>query len=461
MRVLGSPTVDLDVSSTAADAVLFAAVYDDPGEAQRAVLPQQLVAPVRLTVPEGGRRTVRVVLPAIAHEFAAGHALRVVVSTTDAAYALPTDARTYRVALAGAAGLQLPDVGTRAAPGGGRGRVLAAAGLGVALLLAAAALLARRRRRGQEPDPDLLGVPLVLEGLQKTYANGYRAVSDLGFRVEAGQVLGLLGPNGAGKTTALRMVLGLLQPTGGTVRVFGFPVRPGAPVLSRIGAFVEGPGLLPHLTGRQNVQLHWRATGRPAEQAHLAEVLEVAGLGDDLDRRVGTYSQGMRQRLAIAQAMLGLPELLVLDEPTNGLDPPQIREMREVLRRYAATGRTVVVSSHLLGEVEQTCSSVVVMARGRLVAAGPVAELVGQATALLLDVDDPADLALAERVAAQVPGVQDVQRTETGLSLRLVGGSRAELARALVDAGVGLDRMAPQRGLEEAFLALVGEDARA
>jgi ABC-2 type transport system ATP-binding protein len=215
-----------------------------------------------------------------------------------------------------------------------------------------------------------------VRNLGKEYAGGFRAVSDVSFRVDTGQVLGLLGPNGAGKTTVLRMLLGLIRPTEGELLVFGHRVTPGAPVLSRLGAFVEGPGLLPHLSGRANLELFWRATGRPMEEAYLDTVLEVAGLGDDIDRKVRTYSQGMRARVAIAQAMLGLPELLVLDEPTNGLDPPQIREVREVLLTYADTGRTVVVSSHLLAEVERTCTHVVVMHRGELVAAGPLDQVV-------------------------------------------------------------------------------------
>jgi ABC-2 type transport system ATP-binding protein len=225
-------------------------------------------------------------------------------------------------------------------------------------------------------------------------------------------------------------------------------------VLSRVGAFVEGPGFLPHVSGLDNLRLYWAATGRPAADAHLEDALEIAGLRDDVHRRVKTYSQGMRQRLAIAQAMLGLPDLLVLDEPTNGLDPPQIREMREVLSHYAATGRTVVVSSHLLAEVEQTCTHVVVMHQGRLVAEGPVADLVGSATVLVVDVDDPAR---AAAVAATVPGAQEVTVTPTGLTLNLVGTPRGELVRALVAAGLSIDRLTPQRGLEEAFLALVGE----
>jgi len=268
-------------------------------------------------------------------------------------------------------------------------------------------------------------------------------------------VLGLLGPNGAGKTTTLRMLMGLIQPSEGEIRVFGHRITPGAAVLSRVGAFVEGPGFLPHATGRENLDLFWRATGRPGADAHVDEALEVAGLGSDLQRRVRTYSHGMKQRLAIAQAMLGLPDLLVMDEPTNGLDPPQIREMREVLSRYVASGRTVVVSSHLLAEVEQTCSHVVVMHQGRLVAQGPVAELVGSATAIVVDVDDPAR---ARKVAMELPDAHDVTVTDTGLVLRLTGTPRGDLVRALVEAGLQVDRVTPQRGLEEAFLALVGED---
>jgi ABC-2 type transport system ATP-binding protein len=200
-----------------------------------------------------------------------------------------------------------------------------------------------RRRRADDVDAAAEGVPLVLDGLAKSYSGGVVAVDDLSFRVERGQVVGLLGPNGAGKTTALRMMMGLVVPSGGSIRVFGHLVRPGSPVLSRIGSFVEGAGFLPHLSGLANLRLYWAATGRPAEDAGIDDALAIAGLGDAVRRKVGTYSQGMRQRLAIAQAMLGLPDLLVLDEPTNGLDPPQIRDMRDVLRRYAAGGRTVLV----------------------------------------------------------------------------------------------------------------------
>ena len=245
---------------------------------------------------------------------------------------------------------------------------------------AALLLTARRRTAGPAPDPALAEVPLQITDLSKQYAKSADryAVRDLSFRVEKGQVLGLLGPERRGQDDHPAHADGPDHaPTtarSGSSATRSAPARPCSP---GVGAFVEGAGFLPHLTGRANLELYWRATGRPAEDARLAEALEIAGLGDALDRAVRTYSQGMRQRLAIAQAMLGLPDLLILDEPTNGLDPPQIREMREVMIRYAAAGRTVIVSSHLLSEVEQTCTHLVVMDRGQLVQAGPVAEIIG------------------------------------------------------------------------------------
>jgi ABC-2 type transport system ATP-binding protein len=225
-----------------------------------------------------------------------------------------------------------------------------------------------------------------------------------------------------------------------------------------VGAFVEGAGFLPHLTGRTNLDLYWQATGRPEQDAHLAEALEIAGLGDALGRAVRTYSQGMRQRLAIAQAMLGLPDLLILDEPTNGLDPPQIREMREVLIRYAADGRTVIVSSHLLAEVEQTCTHLVVMDRGRLVSAGPVAEIVGSADTVLVGVTGGVSQHLVDEVAA-LPGVANAVREEDGLLAVLDGMTAPELVAELVRLKVPVDRIGPHRGLEDAFLTLIGGSA--
>jgi ABC-2 type transport system ATP-binding protein len=456
--ITGSPTVTVRVTSTSDDAVLFGKVYDvGPGNAQP-VLPAQLVAPVRVEGAKGGK-DVTLTLPAVDHEVQKGHRLRLVLASTDLGYASPAAPATYTVSLK--SGLQVPTapgVKTAAAPLPAWVWWLPAA---AAVAAAALLLTGRRRTTAPAPDPALAEVPLEITGLSKRYAKSADryAVRDLSFRVEKGQVLGLLGPNGAGKTTTLRMLMGLIRPDGGEIRVFGHAVRPGAPVLSRVGAFVEGAGFLPHLSGRENLELYWRATGRPAEDAHLDEALEIAGLGDALERAVRTYSQGMRQRLAIAQAMLGLPDLLILDEPTNGLDPPQIREMREVMIRYAAGGRTVIVSSHLLAEVEQTCTHLVVMDRGRLLRAGPVQEITGSGDTLLVGTAVPVEEPLVEKVGA-LPGVASAVRTEDGLLVRLdPDGSARRLVAELVRLEVPVESVGPHRRLEDAFLTLIGGSA--
>ena len=498
VRLLGTPTVEVQVRSSTGDATLFAKLYDaTPGSATPgarggrgtsgtggltggggqggavgaaiggvgATLPEQLVAPIHLTGLPGTGRTIPVALPTLVHTFPAGHLIVLVISTTDQGYSLPADARSYQVSLAGTGQVTLPTLATVPVAGNGSNAVeLAAIILGAVLLTAFAGSIGwgRRRRAHLHPEPDLALTPLALRGVGKAFPGGVRAASEVSFAVQPGQVLGLLGPNGAGKTTVLRMLMGLLRPTEGDLFVFGHRVTPGAPVLSRIGSFIEGPGFLPHLSGRENLTLFWRATGRPAHDAHLDEALAIAGLGTDIERTVRTYSQGMRQRLALAQAMLGQPELLVLDEPTNGLDPPQIREMRDVLRSYASNGRTVVISSHLLAEVELTCTHAVVMHHGKVVAAGPVSDLIGTVSVLAVDVDDPAGAAL---VARSVPGVDDVTVGDAsdggnrdGLTVRVDPAARGELIRALVLAGFAVNRVAPARGLEQAFLTLVGQD---
>ncbi|NED32563.1 CocE/NonD family hydrolase [Streptomyces sp. SID8499] len=458
LRVTGSPTVTVHVASTSDDAVLFAKLYDvGPGEA-RPVLPAQLVDPVRVEGAKSGK-DVALTLPAIDHEVQKGHRLRLVLASTDLAYASPVTPATYTVSLKSALTVPTaPGVTTAAAPLPAWVWWLPAAG---AVVAAALLLTARRRTTAPAPDPALAGVPLQITDLSKRYAKSTDryAVRDLSFRVEQGQVLGLLGPNGAGKTTTLRMLMGLIRPDEGEIRVFGHAIRPGAPVLSRVGAFVEGAGFLPHLSGRENLELYWRATGRPPEDAHLDEALEIAGLGEALARAVRTYSQGMRQRLAIAQAMLGLPDLLILDEPTNGLDPPQIREMREVMIRYAAGGRTVIVSSHLLAEVEQSCTHLVVMDRGRLVQAGPVRGIIGSGDTLLVGTATPVEEPVAEKVAA-LPGVASAVRTEDGLLVRLEpGGTPQALVAELVRLDVPVASVGPHRRLEDAFLTLIGGSA--
>ncbi|MFJ4685904.1 alpha/beta fold hydrolase [Streptomyces sp. NPDC088789] len=458
LQITGAPTATVHVRSSGADAVLFAKVYDVGPDGTQRVLPSQLVTPVRVADAEAGQ-DVTLTLPAIDHEVRRGHRLRLVVASTDLGYASPAARATYTVSLTGDLSVPTaPGVSTAAAPLPAWVWWLPAAGA----VIAAALLLGARRRAGAPaPDPALADVPLQITDLSKRYARSSDryAVKELSFRVEKGQVLGLLGPNGAGKTTTLRMLMGLITPDGGEIRVFGHAIRPGAPVLSRVGAFVEGAGFLPHLSGRENLELYWAATGRPAEDAHIEEALEIAGLGDALARAVRTYSQGMRQRLAIAQAMLGLPDLLILDEPTNGLDPPQIREMREVMIRYAAAGRTVIVSSHLLAEVEQSCTHLVVMDRGRLVQAGPVGEITGSGDTLLVGTGTPPEDPVVEKVAA-LPGVASAVRTDEGLLVRLdPDGSAAALVPELVRLEVPVESVGPHRRLEDAFLTLIGGSA--
>jgi len=217
--------------------------------------------------------------------------------------------------------------------------------------------------------------PLVeVNGIEVIYNHVILVLKGVSLKVPEHGIVALLGGNGAGKTTTLRMLMGLIFPTEGAIYMDGKAIYPGSPALANLGSFVEGPGFLPHLSGRENLNLYWRSVGRTGEN-HLDEVVAITKLGTALDKKVRSYSQGMRQRLAIAQAMMGMPDLLVLDEPTNGLDPQQIAEMRQVLKDYASTGRTVVVSSHLLAEVQQTCTDVVLMHRGKLIAFGPMEEI--------------------------------------------------------------------------------------
>ncbi|HWJ53207.1 MAG TPA: alpha/beta fold hydrolase, partial [Propionibacteriaceae bacterium] len=466
--VIGSGRVDIEVTSSATSATLFVSLWDLGPEIERsvngrttpgpssAVLPQLVVAPVQVNGLIPGRaERVTVALPPVSHQVPVEHRLQLVVSTTDQAYALPSQAAVYQVALAGEGALLLPDVALEVLGGNTLDvplpLIVVVALLGVAAAVAMAWLW--RRHRSVQPEPDLAEVPLVVTDVVKTYKEGIRAVDGISFRAETGQVVGLLGPNGAGKTTAMRMLVGLIRPDSGEIYVHGEPVHAGADVLASVGAFIEGPGFLPHLTGGENLHAYWQATGRPTHEAHLEEALEIAGLGAALDRRVRGYSHGMLQRLGIAQAMLGLPSLLVLDEPTNGLDPPQIKAMREVLADYAAAGRTVVISSHLLGEVEQTCSHVVVMDQGKIVLTGAVSALTASDTVTMIGLAEGEDLSGAERHL----DARGISAERAGGVLRVSGRvPRADIVQELVSHGYRVESVDGHRQLEEVFLSIVG-----
>jgi ABC-type multidrug transport system ATPase subunit len=264
-------------------------------------------------------------------------------------------------------------------------------------------------------------------------------------------VYGFLGPNGAGKTTTLRMVLGLVRPSSGTATVLGEP--PGTPAaVARVGALVEGPGFHPYLSGRDNLRVLARYRG--VDDGDVDAVLDRVDLGARGGDRYSRYSLGMKQRLGVAAALLGDPDLLVLDEPTNGLDPAGMADMRSLLVDVAAGGQTVVLSSHLLTEVQEVCDRVGVIAGGRLLTEGTVAELRG-ATAVLLRAE-PLDVALA--IAMRVTGDDAVEVVGgEALHVHADAGVVPQLTRELVTAGVDvLEVTSVERSLEEVFLAMTG-----
>ncbi|MEP6629120.1 MAG: alpha/beta fold hydrolase [Lapillicoccus sp.] len=460
-RIVGAPRVRLTITSTAPSSTLYLSLWQVT--AGVATFPRRLVAPVTVPTTPGQPTTVDVDLPAATWTFEAGSALRLLVTATDSAYAGPRAARADRLAV-DATGLVIPTVAgtTLSAESDADAESIGVAiAIGVVLLVLLASWWWRRRRRREHPyRPDLADVPLVISHLVKTYRDGHRAVDDVSWRAERGQVVGLLGPNGAGKTTTLRMVMGLIRPDSGTVHVLGRPIDAGAPVLARVGALIEGPGFLPHLTGLQNLHAYWAATGRPPPDAAYADVLEVAALGGAVDRPVRSYSHGMKQRLGIAQAMLGMPDVLVLDEPTNGLDPPQIAAMRPILHRYASTGRTVVVSSHLLAEVELTCSHVIVMHAGRVVTSGTVAELVDSADTTVVLLGPGSDIPLLRRRLAAAPGITEVDVEEDPVEPKVVITAdipRADVVRAVAETGVDIVGVTSRKHLEDVFLGVIAD----
>ncbi len=297
---------------------------------------------------------------------------------------------------------------------------------------------------------------ISIAALTKRFRGDVIAVDDLTFGVASGQVCGLLGPNGAGKTTTLRVLLGLVRPTSGRVSIFGTRITPSAPVLARVGTVIEQAAFVPYLSGMRNLMLWWEAAGTAWPPPGLDRALDIAGLGPAIDRKVKTYSLGMNQRLGVARALLGNPEVLVLDEPTVGLDPQEMRSIRRMLKDMGREGVTVLLSSHLLTEVEEVCNYVVVMDRGRLVAEGTVADLTSAGTrTAYLEVDD---IDAARRVLGSLSGVRSVADSPPGLAVDLDGVQRAHVVAALVQAGVGVETVMQRHRLEDAFVGLVGEE---
>ncbi len=299
---------------------------------------------------------------------------------------------------------------------------------------------------------------LVVEthALTKRYAS-VLAVDSLSIQVPRGGVFGLLGPNGSGKTTTMSMLLGLVSPTSGTFRLLGRDTRSGRQeALHHIGAIVESPSFYPYLSGRMNLRYFQGIIGR-GDSKDIERLLDLVGLSSRAHSKFSTYSQGMKQRLSIAYAMLGDPDLLFLDEPTNGLDPAGMAEVRELIRHLSTEGRTVLLSSHLLHEVEQVCDRVAILSRGRLIAQGAMRDILQQRGAVRFTTTDDTR---AAAIISALPWVASVTAENGYLTAEAPPERSWELTKALADQGVSVKEMAPdQVSLERYFLEVTGDDS--
>jgi ABC-2 type transport system ATP-binding protein len=300
--------------------------------------------------------------------------------------------------------------------------------------------------------------PVEVRGLVKRYGE-LTAVAGVDLTVNAGDVYGYLGPNGAGKTTCLRMMLGLIRPTEGTVRLFGRDPLMSVHALDGVAGFVEAPTFYPYLNGRRNLELLAAFDGDDARE-RIAPALETVELADRAKDRVGGYSHGMRQRLGIAAALLRDPRLLLLDEPATGLDPAGMRDMRLLIRRLADHGITVMLSSHLLAEVEELCNKVAIVRSGKIVYEGAIADLKRSAGATyrLSTTDDERALA----VCRAQPGVDDIREVHGRIGFTADEATVAELSQALIEAGALIRMLAPEHvTLEDLFFSLTEGDGLA
>ncbi len=288
-------------------------------------------------------------------------------------------------------------------------------------------------------------------GLTKRYGSGVLAVDSVDMSVRRGEVYGFLGPNGAGKTTTLRMLVGLIKPTSGTAVVAGH--QPGEPAgLARIGSLIESPGFYPYLSGRENLRVV--ADLASVDQKRVDEVLDIVELASRAGRKFGTYSTGMKQRLGVAAALLKDPDLLILDEPTNGLDPQGMAEMRKLIKDIGQGDRTVLLSSHLLGEVEQICDRVGVISNGHLVKQSTVQELLGEEGVLVRA--QPIDR--AQELLTKMFGPEAISYQDGAIHLKTKPQNSLEINRRLTDVGIGVSELRPfERSLEEVFFQLTGE----
>jgi len=298
---------------------------------------------------------------------------------------------------------------------------------------------------------------ILTEKLTKHYGS-LHAVHALDLHVPTGSVFGFLGPNRAGKTTTIRLLLKLVSPTAGRAWVLGQDVARGSShFLARVGALVESPAFYPYLSGRDNLRVFAHTGGYP-DQKRIDEVLELVGLTDRQRDRVRTYSLGMKQRLAVAATLLNRPQLLFLDEPTNGLDPAGQAEIREIVRALGKAGHTIFISSHLLHEIEQICDHVAIIDRGQLLRQGTVAEMLGEQSALRIEAE-PIDQAAA--IVSHLTGVTPERTEDQQLLVRVPRERAPEIVQALSAAGVRVYQVVVEREtLEQVFLRITRDEAR-
>jgi ABC-type multidrug transport system ATPase subunit len=312
---------------------------------------------------------------------------------------------------------------------------------------------------GEHLDTPSAGYLVEIDGLRKQFG-AVVAVRDLTLRIPAGGVFGLLGPNGSGKTTTIGLVLGLVKPSGGSIRLFGKDVRgTHLAALRRIGAMVESPAFYPDLSGRNNLRFFQGIAGQGGGSGEVSQLLDLVGLADRADSKFRTYSLGMKQRLGIAYALLGRPELVFLDEPTNGLDPAGMAEVRELIPRLTKAGHTVVLSSHLLNEVEQVCDQVAILSRGALIAQGSVRELLNTQGSVRLKTTDDAG---AEKILGALDWVASLRSEEGYLVLGCAAERSGELTRELSRQEIFVTELVPRRqSLESYFLEVTSREAAA
>ncbi len=297
-------------------------------------------------------------------------------------------------------------------------------------------------------------VVLSVKNLSKSFGKR-KAVNRLSFEIREGEIFGFLGPNGAGKSTAIRAMLSLIKPDDGDIEIFNISVRKyHNSALRGVGALVERPDFYEYLSAYKNLSL--LATMDKVPKNRIVEVLEIVGLADRGDDKVKAYSHGMKQRLGIAQALLSNPKLLILDEPTNGLDPRGMKEVRELITKLAKDGITILLSSHLLHEIEQVCTTMAIINLGKLIKIGGVNELLNESDTFIAEIKAKPVLK-AKKIMEGLSYISNIEKIDGVLKVKIANKDLSRLTHDLVNAGIGVSAIIPRTSLEDYFLSFTGE----